>query len=60
MFGLKSRWLAWQFDQAVLTFGRYVESELEKVKADSETRLRVKRRVKLHELLGMPAYTYVP
>jgi hypothetical protein len=40
----------------VLTFGRYVEAELDKVKGRSDKTTRIKRRMKLHDLLGLPKY----
>lgn len=46
-------WLAWQVDQAVFTFGRHVEYELEQVKGQGAA-LQYKRKRKLAELLGQP------
>lgn len=52
----RNPWLAYQFDTAVLTFGRHVESELERVKGRSDKTTRIKRKMKLHEMLGLPRY----
>lgn len=49
-FGIRdNRWLAWQFDRAVLTWGRYVELKLSERDKDG------KPRHKLRTLLGIKA-----
>lgn len=43
--GIRSNWLAYQFDEAVFLWGRHVETELEKCKSNIE------RERKIHQLL---------
>jgi hypothetical protein len=48
VFGIRdNRWLGWQFDQAVLTWGRYVDNKL--AEKDKEG----KPKHKLSRLLGI-------
>jgi len=48
VFGIDDAWAAWDFNHAVLTFGRYVGNELDKCK-DQNARDR-----RIHDLLGIP------
>lgn len=56
LFGLRDNWIAWDFDHAIHAFGQHVESELNGLKAKSEKALYTKRRMKLHDLLGLEPY----
>ena len=46
-FGVQNSWVAWQFDNAVFTFGRFVDAKLDRAKSMTD-----KKRV-LRELLGI-------
>jgi hypothetical protein len=60
IFGIEENWLAWDFNHAVNTFGGHIEAELDKIKGSSAFKTEIKRRARLHELLGLPTFTYVP
>lgn len=47
LLNVKNKWLRWSFDNAVFTFGKFVEAELDKY-----SKVYEKRR-KLRELLGI-------
>lgn len=51
LIGITDDWLAWEFDHAVLTYGRYVDNKLDERKVKNKKTGETERKWTLEEIL---------